>query len=128
MNAFLKKIKDLNEQLVSADEMIADSSLVQTVLDGLSNSYQSFAFTIRLMMKGNPNALKFDELITVLLQEEQSRQKRSNIRVADQAFIANQRGKGKASHYSIQKAASSTSNTKVDKDGDKSKKKGNYCR
>ena len=44
--------------------------------------------------------------------------------------MANQKGKGKASHYSKQKVASYTSNTKVDKDGDKSKKKGNcnYCR
>ena len=126
MDVFLTKIKDLNEQLVSADEIIADSSLVQTVLDGLPDSYQSFASTLRLMMKGNPNAQKFDELITVLLQEEQSRQNRSNIRVADQAFMANQKGKGKASHYSKQKVASSTSNTKADKDGDKSKKKEAY--
>ena len=55
---------------------------MQIVLDGLPDSYQSFASTRRLMMKGNPNALKFDELITVLLQEEKSRQNRSNICVA----------------------------------------------
>ena len=42
MDVLLTKIKDLNEQLVSADEIIADSSLVQTVLDGLPDSYQSF--------------------------------------------------------------------------------------
>ena len=53
MDAFLTKIKDLNEQLVSANEIIADSSLVQTVLDGLPDSYQSFASTLRLIMKGN---------------------------------------------------------------------------
>ena len=40
MDAFLTKNKDLNEQLVSADEIIADSSLVQTVLDGLLDFYQ----------------------------------------------------------------------------------------
>ena len=80
---FLTKIKDLNEQLVSEDEIIVDSSPVQTGLDGLPDSYQSFASTLRLMMKGNPNALKFDELITVLLQEEQSRQNRSNTCAAD---------------------------------------------
>ena len=70
MDVFLTKIKDLHEQLVSKDEIIADSSLVQTVLDGLPDSYQSFVSTLRLMMKGNPNAHKFDELIIVLLHEE----------------------------------------------------------
>ena len=54
MDAFLTKIKDLG-------------SLVKIALDGLPDSYHSFASTLRLMMKGNPNALKFDELITVLL-------------------------------------------------------------
>jgi inosine/xanthosine triphosphate pyrophosphatase family protein len=43
MDSFLTKIKDLKEQLISADEVIPDSSLVQTVLNGLPNSYQSFA-------------------------------------------------------------------------------------
>ena len=39
MEEFLTKIKDLNEQLVFADEIIADSLLVQVVLDGLPDSY-----------------------------------------------------------------------------------------
>ena len=52
---------------------------MQTVLDGLSDSYQSFASILRLMMKGNPNALKFDELTIVVLQDAQSRKIRSNI-------------------------------------------------
>ena len=55
------------------DEIIPDSSLVQTVLDGLPDSYNSFACNIRVMMKGNPNALKFEDLVNVLLQKEQSR-------------------------------------------------------
>ena len=38
MDAFLTKIKDLNEQLVFEDEIIVDSSLVQIVLDGLAHS------------------------------------------------------------------------------------------
>ena len=69
MDNFLTKIKDLKEQL-SADEILPDSTLVQTVLNGLPDSYQSFASTLRLMMKGNPNALLFEELVSVLLQEE----------------------------------------------------------
>ena len=34
-------------------------------------------------MKGNPNSLSFEELVSVLLQEDQSRQNRSNMRVAE---------------------------------------------
>ena len=93
MDSFLRKIKDLKKRLISADEMIPDSSLVQTVLNGLPCSYQSFASTLRLMMKGNPNALSFEELVPVLLQEDQSN--RSIMCVADQAFLSRQKGKGK---------------------------------
>ena len=66
MDKFLTKIKDFKEQLIAADEIVPDSSLVQTILNGLPDSYQSFASTLRLMMKGNPNALSFDELVFVL--------------------------------------------------------------
>ena len=47
------------------------------------------------MMKGNHNALSFEELVSVLLQEDQSRQNRSIMCVAYQAFLASQKGKGK---------------------------------
>ena len=88
MDSFLTKVKDLKEQLISTNEVLPGSSLVQTVLNGLPDSYQSFASTLHLMMKGNPNALSFEELVSVLLQEDQSRQNRSIMRVADQAFVA----------------------------------------
>ena len=80
-------------------------------------------------MKGNPNAIKFEELMAILLQEEQSRQNRSNMCVADEAFMASQRGKAKASTNSKPKPASSN-NSKSEKGGDKQKKKGkcNWCR
>ncbi|MCO5547872.1 hypothetical protein L7F22_001324 [Adiantum nelumboides] len=45
MDTFLTSVKDINEQLISAGEFISDSSLVQTVLDALPNSYQTFAAT-----------------------------------------------------------------------------------
>ena len=112
-------------------KIIIENSLVQTDPDGLPNSYQIFVSMLKLMMKGNLNAIKFDELIILLLYEEQSRQNRSNIHVLDHTFIANQKGKGKASHNNKQKVASSTrSSTKVDKDGEnpKNKRKCNYCR
>ena len=52
MDNFLTKIKDLKEQLIVADEVLSDSSLVQ-----------SFASTLCLMMKGNANALSFEKLV-----------------------------------------------------------------
>ena len=67
MDNFLTKIKDLKEQLIAADEVLSDSSLVQTVLNGLPDSYQSFASTLHLMIKGNLNALSFEELVSILL-------------------------------------------------------------
>ncbi|MCO5579522.1 hypothetical protein L7F22_033377 [Adiantum nelumboides] len=45
METFLAGVKDINEQLVSVGEVISDSSLVQTVLDALPDSYQTFAST-----------------------------------------------------------------------------------
>ena len=123
MDSFLTKVKDLKEQLISADEVLSDNSLVQTVLNGLPDSYQSFASTLRLMMKGNPNALSFEELVSVLLQEDQSRQNRSIMRVADQAFVASQRGKKKGSSSSSkQKFASAAQPKKEDKDEKKPEK------
>ena len=67
MESFLTNFKDLKEHLLAADEV---SSLVQTVLNGLPDSYQGFCYTLRLMMKGNPNALSFEELVFVLLQRQ----------------------------------------------------------
>ena len=49
MNVFLAEIKDLKEQLISTGEVIPDHSLVQTVLDALPESYQTFASTWRLV-------------------------------------------------------------------------------
>ena len=53
------------------DEIILQSSLMQIVLDSLLDSYQNIGSTLKLMMKGNPKALIFDELVVVLLQETQ---------------------------------------------------------
>ena len=104
-------------------EVLSDSSLVQTVLNGLPDSYQGFASTLRLMMKGNPNALAFEELVFVLLQEDQSRQNRSIMRVADQAFIANQKSRNKGgSSTSKHKSANAAQPKKEDKDEKKTEK------
>ncbi|MCO5582607.1 hypothetical protein L7F22_036505 [Adiantum nelumboides] len=39
MDTFLAGVKDINEQLISVGEVILNSSLVQTVLDTLPDSY-----------------------------------------------------------------------------------------
>ena len=72
MDIFLTEIKDLKEQLVVVGEVIFDGSLVQSVLDGLPDSYQPFASTFRLITKGNLEAINFDALVAILLQEDQS--------------------------------------------------------
>ncbi|MCO5555272.1 hypothetical protein L7F22_008817 [Adiantum nelumboides] len=61
IDTFLVGDKDINEQLIFACEVISDSSLVQTVLDVLPDSYQTFASTWRLMSQRNPEVVKFDE-------------------------------------------------------------------
>ncbi|MCO5603069.1 hypothetical protein L7F22_057213 [Adiantum nelumboides] len=90
MDTFLASIKYINEQLISAGEIISDSSLVQTVLDALPDSYQTFTSTWRLMTQRNPDVVKFDEVCTLLLQEALSRKNRSRQRAVEQAFIVAQ--------------------------------------
>ena len=102
---------------------------VHTVLNGLPDSYQSFASTLCLMMKGNPNALSFEELVSVLLQEDQSRQNRNIMRVADQAFMASQKGKGKfGSSAGKQKSVNVAQPKKEDKDEKKAGKPKCFCK
>ena len=90
MNVFLVEIKDLKEQLISTGEVIPDHSLVQTVLDALPESYQTFASTWRLVTEDRLDAVKYDTLVNKLLQEAQSRQNKARQRAVDQAFVAAQ--------------------------------------
>lgn len=57
MDDYLMKVKDLKEEL---------AYVVSTVLQAIPNTYQNVATTIRLMMKGKPNATTF-ELVSILL-------------------------------------------------------------
>ncbi|MCO5585732.1 hypothetical protein L7F22_039668 [Adiantum nelumboides] len=75
MDTFLAGVKDINEQLIFASEVISDSSLVQTVFYALLDSYQTFASTWRLMNQINPEVVKFDEVSTLMLQEALSKKK-----------------------------------------------------
>ena len=126
MDIFLTEIKDLKQQLIAMDEIISDGSLVQTVLNGLAD--QSFASTFRIVTKGNPDAIKFDELVAILLQEDQSRQNRTKQRVADQAFVTAQRGHGNVSTSGKSKAASSKSGNKFEKTAAEKGKQKLFCK
>ena len=53
-----------------ANEIILDSSIVQIVLNGLLDSYQSFASTFCLITKGDPNAISLEKLVSILLKED----------------------------------------------------------
>ena len=76
------------------------------------------------MTQGNPNAIRFDVLVTILLQEDKSRKRRAKKHVADQAFVSSQRGNvGYTSSSSKPKVASSKSSNKSKKVVDKGKKK-----
>ncbi|MCO5574516.1 hypothetical protein L7F22_028301 [Adiantum nelumboides] len=69
INGFLAEIKDLKEQLIFAREVIPEHSLVQIVLDTLSESYQTFASTWRLVTEDRLDAITYDTLVSKLLQE-----------------------------------------------------------
>ncbi|MCO5558054.1 hypothetical protein L7F22_011629 [Adiantum nelumboides] len=69
MNDFLVEIKDLKEQLISIGEVIQDHSLVQTFLDALLQSHQTLAFAWRLITEDKLDAVKYDTLVSKLLQE-----------------------------------------------------------
>ncbi|MCO5582150.1 hypothetical protein L7F22_036040 [Adiantum nelumboides] len=45
MDTFQDGVKDINEQLISAGEIISDSSLMQTILDALPDSFKTFFST-----------------------------------------------------------------------------------
>ena len=128
MNVFLAEIKDLKEQLISAGEIIPDHSLMQTVLDALPESYQTFASTWRLVTEDRPDAVKYDTLVNKLLQEPQSRHNRARQRAVDQAFVAaQQRRSGKivnsnVSSHTSKSTTASPSTGKSEKIGDKGKK------
>ncbi|MCO5587106.1 hypothetical protein L7F22_041053 [Adiantum nelumboides] len=62
MDTFLAGVRDTNEQLISTGEVILNSSHVQTILDALPYSYQTFDSTWRLMSQRNLEAVKFDVL------------------------------------------------------------------
>ncbi|MCO5556570.1 hypothetical protein L7F22_010120 [Adiantum nelumboides] len=114
MDTFLAGVKDVNEQLIFAGEVISDSSLVQTILDALPDSYQTSA-------------------------KAHSRKNRFRQRPVEQAFIATQRKGGNSkeatSHGSSASGKSPTPNASVGSNlsgnfGDKGKKKMlcHYCK
>lgn len=132
MDSFITKLKDLREQLISLGEDMTDGSMVTVILNGIPESYQALASTLRLIMQGNPDSFRFDNLVQILLQEEQSRENRSILQQGDQAFMASQKGKGKAVSGAAYKPKTAANQPTVsgEKDENQPKKKGkcHYCR
>ncbi|MCO5570436.1 hypothetical protein L7F22_024158 [Adiantum nelumboides] len=130
VDVYVTKIKDLKEQLANIDEIISDNSLISALLKGLSDSFQSFATTLRLVAKGNPNMYTFDEVVSLLLQEEQSRMNRSGLIEGTQALAISQRGKSKSGPAlgTPKPKLQTPSSTNSSSDGDSQKKKRcKYC-
>ncbi|MCO5597747.1 hypothetical protein L7F22_051828 [Adiantum nelumboides] len=73
---FLVGVKDINEKLIFAGEIISNNSLVLTILYALPDSYQTFASTWQLMNQRNLEVVKFDEVYTLLLREALSKKNR----------------------------------------------------
>ena len=63
-------------------------------LKGLPESFENFATTLHLVAKG-PNMYAIDEVVSLLLQEEQSRVNRSGLIEGTQALAISQKGKNK---------------------------------
>ncbi|MCO5550311.1 hypothetical protein L7F22_003794 [Adiantum nelumboides] len=101
MDSFLTGVKDIHEQLISVGEDISDSSLVQTVLDALPDSYHTFASSGRLMNQRNLEAVKFDEVCTLMLQETLFKKNKTRQCAVEQAFIAAQRKGGNSNARGI---------------------------
>jgi hypothetical protein len=125
MDAFLTKIKDFKEQLLNIDEVISDKQLVSKVLAALPDSYQGFATTIRLLTRGK-ESFSFDELISLLLQEFQSRANRDVLNSGDQAFVTSSKFKGQQGRK--QSNLSSNGNDASTFHDEKKKIRCNYCR
>ncbi|KAH6555873.1 hypothetical protein KP509_1Z221200 [Ceratopteris richardii] len=130
VDVYVTCIKDLKEQLANIDEIILDASLISTLLKGLPESFQSFATKLRLVAKGNPNIYAFDEVVSLLLQEEQSRVNRSGLIEGMQALTISQKGKskhGSALGSSKQKPQTSTSTHSSNYDDLQKTKRCKYC-
>ena len=124
MEAYLTKIKDLKEQPFNIDEVISDNQLVSKVLASPLNSYQGFATIIRLLTRGKAS-FRFDELVSLLLQESQSRANRHVLHSGDQALVASSKFNGhqgrKQNNFPPKGNDASTFNV------GKKKKRCNYC-
>lgn len=93
IDPFLIEVKDYNQQSVNVGDLVPNSQIVSTTLDGLLDPYQGLATTFQLVSNGNSNRYSFDRLSTLLLQKEQ-RWLNQNAPLYDDAFAAAHNAKG----------------------------------
>ena len=130
VHVYVTRIKDFKEQLANIDEIILNTSLISTLLKGLPGSFESFATTIRLVAKGNTDMYAFDDIVSLLLQEEQSRVNRSGLIEGTQALVISQKGEKKygSAFGSSKPNPQPPSSTYSSNDGNLQKKKRcKYC-
>lgn len=86
VDGFTTRIKDLKDKLGSIGEKVSDSDLVTLTLNRMTDEYQTFISGLSTRDK----APSFDELTTILLQEEERRQNMKTQR-NDLALMAKRR-------------------------------------
>ena len=85
--------------MLNIDEVISDEDMVSKTLNSLPPSYLNFHTSLTLSMRANPAPLRFEELVGLLLQEEQSRKNKSfQVEGTDQALVVQNRNKGKVNN------------------------------
>eukprot|EP00253_Pinus_taeda_P035070 PITA_35070 len=98
VGGFMARVKDLKDQLGAIGEKVSDSDLVTLTLNRMTDEYQTFISALSAREK----APLFDELTTILLQEEERRQ---NLKTQgnDLALMAKRRQhRGKQRQYQQQ--------------------------
>lgn len=72
IDEFLTHVKEFWEQPLNIDEVLRDGYFVQTYLRNLPDSYQTFGTTMWLLAGITPDTITFANLVSLLLNEEQS--------------------------------------------------------
>ena len=112
------------------DEVILDEDLFSKILNLLPPSYLNFHTSLTLSMRANPAPLRFEELVGLLLQEEQSRKNKSfQVEGTDQALVVQNRNKGKVNNNQSKSGlVQSSDKSKADLEKPKRKGKCHFCK
>ena len=124
LQAHLNWIQEIRDQLLAIGRKMEEEDIVVITLRSLPKSYEHFIETLNITSTGVD--LKFTDLCTLLLQQDQWKQQfgsSSNSTSTEQAFVAKsfQKDKGKFQQPSQQKSSAPASN------GTRKNIQCNYC-